>query len=379
MDSNNKKFGFKFIKEDNGARLGTLNVGGVEVPTPVFMPVGTKATVKAMTPEELKEIGFSLILGNTYHLHLRPGEELIREMGGLHNFMHWDRAILTDSGGFQVFSLSPLRKITEEGVEFRNHLDGSKCFLTPEKAIEIQEKLGSDIMMVLDECIPYPSEKSYAEKSLELTLRWAERCKLARSESGGALFGITQGGMYKDLRIRSARETVAIGFDGYAIGGLSVGEEKELMYDMTAISTELFPKDAPRYLMGVGMPEDIVEAVGRGVDMFDCVLPTRCARNGTLFTSRGKLVIKNSRFEKDKRPPDEDCGCYTCRNYSRAYLRHIYQSGEILASRLNTIHNLYYYNNLVTKIRDAVRESRFLEFKKDFYNLRDIGNADADG
>lgn len=362
-------------KSPTGARFGLLRTPRGTVHTPVFMPVGTQATVKAMTPEELRAMGVELILANTYHLYLRPGHEVIGGLGGLHGFMNWPGPILTDSGGYQVFSLAPLRKIEEEGVRFRSHLDGSMHLLTPEKAIEVQQTLGADIIMPLDDCTPHPSDHDYTKKSMELTLRWAERSKKAMGhgplalEGHGpqALFGIVQGGMYRDLRIESARRTVDIGFDGYAIGGLSVGEGKELMNGMVEEAASVLPAESPRYLMGVGKPEDIVEAVGRGMDMFDCVLPTRCARNGTLFTSTGKLVIKNSRFERDPAPIDPECGCYTCTNYSRAYLRHLYMCREILASRLNTIHNLYYYTSLTEGIREAIREDRFEEFREGFY------------
>lgn len=331
------------------------------------MPVGTKATVKAMTPEELTSIGVEIILANTYHLFLRPGHELVRELGGLHRFMNWSKPILTDSGGFQVFSLSSLRKLTEEGVEFRSHLDGEMCFLSPEKAILIQEALGSDIMMPLDECPPYPAEEDYARNSMEMTLRWAKRCKGAKSNPEQALFGIVQGGMYPELRVESARRTVEIGFDGYAIGGLSVGEEKDLMLAMVDAVAPHLPSGSARYLMGVGTPEDLVLSVEKGVDMFDCVLPTRMARNGTLFTSKGKLVIKNSRYERDPAPLDEDCLCYACANYSRAYLRHLYMAGEILASRLNTVHNLFYYTALMKRMREAIERGEFSRFKEEFF------------
>jgi len=335
------------------------------------MPVGTRATVKAMTPEELTDIGSEIVLSNTYHLWLRPGSKLIKELGGLHKFMNWSGPILTDSGGYQVFSLAENRKIEEEGVHFQSHLDGARMFLTPEKAIEVQQDLGADIIMPLDECTPYPADREYTKNSLDLTYRWAKRCKdyheanSSESTPDQALFGIVQGGMYDDLRRESAEGLMDIGFDGYSIGGLSVGEGTELMTEMTNFTAPLLPKDKPRYLMGVGYPEDILMAVEAGIDMFDCVLPTRNARNGTLFTSRGKLGIKNNRFEKDGGPLDPDCGCYTCRNYTRAYLRHLYQSGEILASRLNTIHNLYYYLNLMKGIRESIKENRFSEFKKD--------------
>ena len=360
---------FELIKDDgSGPRLARLTTGRGAIETPVFMPVGTLGTVKAMTPEELTSMGAEIVLANTYHLFLRPGHELIRELGGLHSFMNWSGPILTDSGGFQVFSLGKLRKISEEGVLFNSHLDGSRHFLTPEKAIEIQCSLGSDIMMVLDECTPHPATREYTRESMELTLRWSERCLATERDDASALFGIVQGGMYDDLRAESAKRTVELGFDGYAIGGLSVGEEKELMHGMLESAVTELPASRPRYLMGVGTPEDLVEAVGRGVDMFDCVMPTRNARNGSLFTNSGKLVIKNFRYARDSSPIEEDCECYTCRNYSRAYLRHLYISGEILASRLNTIHNLHYYLGLMKGMRRAIGAGEFPAFKKAFYD-----------
>jgi queuine tRNA-ribosyltransferase len=365
------KFGFELKKKDKtGARLGRVTTPHGEFLTPVFMPVGTRASVKGMTPEELKEMGVEIILANTYHLFLRPGHELIRDLGGLHGFMHWDRPVLTDSGGFQVFSLSSLRKITEEGVSFSSHLDGTRYMLTPENAMEIQEALGADIIMTLDECAPYPAEYEYVKNSMELTHRWAKRCRDAKKETGQALFGIIQGGMHKELRRVSARAIAEIGFDGYALGGLSVGEEKGLMQEMVASTAEHMPENSPRYLMGVGTPEDLVFGVEAGIDMFDCVMPTRNARNGTLFTRHGKLVIKNAQYEKDPGPIDDGCGCYACRNYSRAYLRHLFMAGEILASRLNTVHNLYYYTDLMKGMRSAIAGDRFSEFKKEFYALR---------
>ncbi len=361
-------FEFKLLKKGEGReRLGLIKTARGDIETPCFMPVGTLGTVKSMTPEEVAGLGASIILGNTYHLYLRPGHELIKELGGLHKFMNWNKPILTDSGGFQVFSLGKLRKISEEGVEFRSHLDGSKHFLSPEKAIEIQLALGSDIMMVLDECTPYPATREYTEESLALTTRWARRCKDVPRGEDNALFGIVQGGMFPDLRARSAREIVDIGFDGYAVGGLSVGEETQVMYDMLDSCIDLLPLDSPRYLMGVGTPENLVESVARGVDIFDCVMPTRNARNGSLFTKRGKLAIKNLRYRDDPLPPEEGCGCYTCSNYSRAYLRHLYMSREILSSRLNTIHNLYYYIHLMEDMRRAINEGNFNKFRKEFY------------
>lgn len=368
-------FDFKLLKKDGRARLGRVATPHGEYATPAFMPVGTRATVKALTPEELVGMGAEIILANTYHLFLRPGHEVIRELGGLHRFMHWNRPILTDSGGFQVFSLAKLRKIDERGVFFASHLDGARHLLTPEKAIEVQEALGSDIIMPLDECTPYPAERDYVVESMNLTHRWARRCKEARKDPAQALFGIVQGGMYKDLRKESAGAIVDIGFDGYAIGGLSVGEEKEVMYEMVEATAPFLPEDRPRYLMGVGTPEDLVHCVDQGIDMFDCVMPTRNARNGTLFTSRGKLGIKNARFEKDPAPLDEDCGCYTCMNYSRAYLRHLFMAGEILASRLNTVHNVHYYLDLMARMRGAIGAGRFDGFKKDFFERRALNGV----
>ncbi len=358
---------FQVTKKDPaGARLGKLKTPHGEVTTPVFMPVGTGATVKAMTPEELRDMGVEIVLANTYHLYLRPGHRLIEELGGLHRFMNWHGPILTDSGGFQVFSLGRLRKIDEQGVSFSSHIDGSRCFLTPEKAIEVQEALGSDIIMPLDECTPYPADFDYVKRSMELTHRWAERSKKAKKRTDQALFGIVQGGMYRDLRRASVDALVEMEFDGYSIGGLSVGEDRDLMYETAALVSGLLPPDRPRYLMGVGTPLDLVRCVELGIDMFDCVLPTRNARNGTLFTSRGKLVIKNARYERDPEPVDPACSCYTCRNYSRAYLRHLFLSGEILSSRLNTIHNLHYYAGLMRDMQKAIKEGAFRQFKRRF-------------
>jgi queuine tRNA-ribosyltransferase len=354
----------------SAARRGEVRTTHGTFQTPVFMPVGTQATVKAVTPEDLKEIGAEIILANTYHLYIRPGHELVKELGGLHKFMNWDRPILTDSGGFQIFSLKDLTKITEQGAAFKSHLDGSSLFLSPEDAVEVQEALGSDIMMCLDTCIPYPASREEAIQSTELTGRWARRSRAAQKDTGQLLFGIVQGGMYMDLRKQAAEELIDIGFDGYALGGLSVGESNELMYDITEHTTPLLPQDYPIYLMGVGTPEDLVESVYRGVDMFDCVMPTRNARNGMLFTSAGRVVIKNAQYQKDPRPVDEACDCYTCRNYSRAYLRHLYMAREILASHLNTVHNLHYFVNLMKNIRTAIEEDRFELFRQDFYSKR---------
>jgi len=352
------------------ARCGEVTTLHGTIKTPVFMPVGTLGTVKAVTPENLVDLGAQIILGNTYHLFIRPGHGLIREFGGLHGFMHWDRPILTDSGGFQIFSLKDLAKITEQGAEFRSHLDGSRLFLGPEDAVHVQEALGSDIMMVLDTCIPYPADRDEAGRATALTSRWARRCRKAQSDTGQLLFGIVQGGMYPDLRKQSAQELIDIGFDGYAIGGLSVGEPKDLMQEMLTKTVPNLPADFPVYLMGVGTPEDLVEGVYRGVDMFDCVMPTRNARNGMLFTSEGRVVIKNSRYREDHGPVDEQCNCYTCRNYSRAYLRHLFQCREILAYQLNSIHNLHYYCSLMSDMREAIAEDRFKNFRNAFYAQR---------
>jgi queuine tRNA-ribosyltransferase len=377
-------FRFELLKRDalSQARLGRFYTRHGIVNTPVFMPVGTMGTVKAMTPHELRDLGAEIILGNTYHLMLRPGHEIILELGGLHGFMGWEGPILTDSGGFQVFSLGDLRRITEEGVYFQSHIDGSRHALTPEGAVEIQEALGSDIMMILDECTPYPATFEYARDSMERTLRWGRRCREFHHRPEGradqALFGIVQGSMYRELREVSAIETVEIGFDGYALGGLSVGESKGEMHSMIEASIPYLPENRPRYLMGVGLPEDIIEGVRRGIDMFDCVIPTRNARNGMLFTSFGSIQIKHSKYTRDDSPVDPDCGCYTCRNFSRAYLRHLYLAKEILSARLNTIHNLYYYLNLMRGMRKAMAEGRFDGFCKEFYGkrqwMRDEGN-----
>lgn len=345
------------------ARIGILETPHGRVQTPVFMPVGTKATVKAMTPEELLELGAELILANTFHLSLRPGAEVIYQLGGLHKFMHWDHPLLTDSGGFQIFSLSALNKIDEDGVTFKSPLDGSLHRLTPEKAVEIQNLLGADIIMVLDECIPYPCEIDYARYSTQLTLNWARRSQAAHKNPAQALFGIVQGSVYPELRIESARETAALDFPGYAIGGLSVGEPKPLMYEMLNLSVSHLPEDKPRYLMGVGTPQDFIAAVDHGVDMFDCVIPTRNARNGKLYTSGGTINIKNAAYAADAGPVDPHCSCYTCRHYSRAYLRHLLLSKEILAARLNTVHNLAFFLSLIRQIRQAIRTNSWDAFK----------------
>jgi queuine tRNA-ribosyltransferase len=364
---------FSIIKKDGAtsARLGSLTTPHGRIDTPIFMPVGTQATVKAMTPEELRETGAQIILSNTYHLYIRPGHDLVARLGGLHEFMHWDGPILTDSGGFQVFSLGELRKISEEGVRFQSHLDGSYHFISPENAIAIQESLGGDIIMCFDECPPYPADYSYVRKSMELTTRWAQRCSDARRRPDQALFGIVQGGMYRELREQSIHDLCRIGFDGYALGGLSVGEEKELMYEVMGYCSPLLPENSPRYVMGIGAPEDLVEGIHAGFDMFDCVMPTRNARNGMLFTSFGRLNIKGAVYAEDRRPIDPECDCYVCRNYNRAYLRHLYRAGEILASRLNSWHNLHFYLTLMANARKAIAEGRFTDFRREFYAKRE--------
>jgi queuine tRNA-ribosyltransferase len=358
------RFGFEIIKKDplTHARLGRIDTGHGSFSTPAFLPVGTLGTVKSLTPEDLQEVGAEVILANTYHLYLRPGHETIGRLGGLHRFIHWGGPILTDSGGYQIFSLARLRKISDEGATFQSHLDGSSHSITPERVVEIQEVLGTDIAMVLDECLPYPSSRDDVTRSIGLTTRWAKRCLQSRRKPGTALFGIVQGGVYRDLREESARSLVDLGFDGYAVGGLSVGEPKTAMRDVLEWTVPLLPEALPRYLMGVGTPEDILEGVRLGIDFFDCVLPTRNARNGTLFTPSGKMSIKQARYAEDGRPIDESCGCYTCRNYSRAYLRHLYLSKEILSSRLNTTHNLYYYVSFMRGIREALRNGGFPDF-----------------
>lgn len=352
------------------ARLGRVHTHHGAFDTPAFMPVGTQATVKSVCPEELVDMGAQIILGNTYHLYLRPGHKLIERLGGLHRFMAWNGPILTDSGGFQVFSLAQFRKIKEEGAVFRSHIDGSLHELTPELAIEIQESLGSDIMMCLDTCIPYPASEKEVRESTALTTRWAKRCLDARTRPELLLFPIVQGGMDRNLRARHTEELCSMGFDGIALGGLSVGEPKEMLFEMIEVSRPLIPEKYPVYVMGVGTPEDIVNGVARGVDMFDCVMPTRNARNGMLFTSTGHIVIKNACHAEDPAPVDEKCQCYTCRNFSRAYLRHLFIARELLAYRLNTIHNLHFYLNLMKQIRKALAEAKFAEFYRDFMSAR---------
>lgn len=362
---------YQLIKKDKNtkARRGIVHTPHGDIQTPVFMPVGTQAAVKAMRPEQVRDMGAEIILSNTYHLYLRPGHEIVREAGGLHKFMNWDRAILTDSGGFQVFSLGSLRKITEEGVKFRSHIDGSPHMITPEKSIEIQNSLGSDIMMAFDECAPYPADRTYVKNSLERTTRWLKRCKdYHRDWERQSLFGIMQGGMYKDLRRQSAEEIVELDLPGYAIGGLSVGEPKELMLDILDDCVDYLTEDKARYLMGVGSPDYLFEGVERGVDMFDCVLPTRIARHGLAMTSAGRVNIKNAMYERDWEPLDPECDCYTCRNYSKAYLRHLFKSGEMLSSMLLSNHNLHFLIKMMGNIRKAIEEDRFLEYKKEFYD-----------
>ncbi|HLD14264.1 MAG TPA: tRNA guanosine(34) transglycosylase Tgt [Burkholderiales bacterium] len=360
---------FDLLTVDGAARRGRLAFARGSVETPVFMPVGTYGTVKGLTPEQVAESGAEIILGNTFHLMLRPGVEVIRAHGGLHRFMHWDGPILTDSGGFQVWSLGALRKISEKGVTFQSPVDGARIFLDPEKSIAVQQALAADIIMVFDECTPHPATEPEARASMELSLRWAERSKTAHADHAGALFGIVQGGMYEHLRDISLTGLKQIGFDGYALGGLSVGESKQDMYRVLDHIAPQMPADKPRYLMGVGMPEDLVEAVRRGVDMFDCVLPTRNARNGWLFTRTGHVKIRNSRYARDTQPVDATCGCYTCRHYSRAYLRHLHQANEMLGATLATIHNLYYYQMLMKELRAAIAQKRLEDFVKKFYRM----------
>lgn len=354
---------FNLIKTDGNARVCLIETQRGQVKTPAFLPVGTVGTVKAMTPEELEDMGAEIILCNTYHLFLRPGHKVISSLGGIHRFMNWDRTILSDSGGFQIFSLSALRKIEENGVHFKSHLDGSMHFIGPKEAMEIQSSLGSDIAMVLDDCPPYPSSYEYAMESLKRTTRWAAQCKSLQSPQQ-ALFGIVQGSLFKDLRKRSAEELIDIGFEGYAAGGLSVGEPKEAMHEMIYFTVPLLPNEKPRYLMGIGDLKDVMLGVEAGFDIFDCVMPTRNARNGTLFTSTGKISIKREEFKSDRRSLDPNCECYTCKNYSRGYLRHIFLSKEILAMRLNTIHNLYFYFNFFRDMRKFIIEETFQSFKK---------------
>jgi queuine tRNA-ribosyltransferase len=375
-------FQFDLVHQDasSRARAGVFRTAHGPVETPVFMPVGTLGSVKSVTPEELVDAGAQIILGNTYHLYLRPGREVIQLLGGLHRFMHWERPILTDSGGFQVFSLARLARVDDQGVRFQSHIDGSRHLLTPEAAVEIQGWLGSDIMMCLDQCISYPASRPETERAAETTARWAARCRDAwqaaaaagAGEKRQALFGIVQGGMFADLRAQSAEALAALDFSGYALGGLSVGEPQALMLETADGALPRLPAAKPKYVMGVGKPEDLVELVALGADMFDCVLPTRNARNGQLFTPRGSLTISNAWYRQDADPPDPDCACYTCRNYSRAYLRHLFLSRELLAYRLNTIHNLHFFTGLMRGMRAAILADDFAAFKKRFYEQRDI-------
>ncbi|MBR6809831.1 MAG: tRNA guanosine(34) transglycosylase Tgt [Clostridia bacterium] len=365
---------FELIKtcKQSGARLGIVHTPHGDIPTPIYMPVGTQATVKAMTPREMEEIGTKIMLSNTYHLHLRPGEQLVKEAGGIHKFMSWNKPVLTDSGGFQVFSLAALRKITEEGVSFRSHLDGSKRFISPEVSMDIQMALGSDIAMAFDVCSPYPCDHRTAEEAMHRTHRWAERCKKHHTREDQALFGIVQGAFYDDLRIESAKTLADMDFPGYGIGGLSVGEPKPIMYDMLEKIEPYMPKNKPRYLMGVGTPDCFLEGVLRGVDMFDCVLATRIARNGTCFTKNGRLVIRNAAYAHDFGPIEEGCDCYACQNFSRAYIRHLFKAQEITGGRLASIHNLRFLIRMMEEIRQAILEDRFLDYRKSFYENYDM-------
>ena len=356
--------------ESTKARTGVIETSRGVIETPVFMPVGTQGTVKALSPEDLLDAGAEIILSNTYHLYLRPGHEIVSKMGGLHEFMNWRKPVLTDSGGYQVYSLAKLRKISEEGVTFQSHIDGSKHFIGPVEAIAIQKALGSDIVMAFDECAPYPADYDYVLNSVQLTSKWAQKCREQDLGEGQSLFGIVQGGMYSDLRELSAKELVKMDFSGYALGGLSVGEDADTRKRIIEETVPFLPETKPVYLMGVGRPEDILEAVILGVDMFDCVMPTRNARNGSLFTDHGRIAIKNAAYREDESPIDEDCNCYTCSNYSRAYLRHLFIANELLAYRLNSVHNIHYYIHFMKKIKNAIKENKLLEFKKKFYKLR---------
>ena len=368
------KFSFEVTKRcaQTGARLGVLKTPHGDIHTPVYMPVGTAATVKAMTPRELDEIGTEIILSNTYHLHLRPGEDLVKDAGGLHRFMGWDKPVLTDSGGFQVFSLAGIRKVKEEGVAFQSHIDGSRRFISPEVSMDIQHALGADIMMAFDVCSAYPCTHDEAEDAMERTYRWAERCKAHHTDDTQVLFGIVQGAFFEDLRIKSAKALAEMDFFGYGIGGLSVGEPKPMMYEMLEALMPYMPEEKPRYLMGVGSPDCLIEGVLRGVDMFDCVLATRIARTGTVFTPNGRLVIKNAQYARDFAPLDETCDCYACRNFSRAYIRHLFKAGEITGARLATIHNLRFLLRLMENVRQAIREDRLMDFRNDFFSNYDM-------
>ncbi len=357
------------VCRQTGARLGRVHTPHGSFDTPAFMPVGTQASVKGMSPDELKDVQAGIILGNTYHLYLRPGHQLIGRAGGLHRFMNWDRPILTDSGGFQVFSLADLRDIREEGVTFRSHIDGSRHFISPEKSMEIQNALGSDIMMAFDECAPYPCDYNYAKKSMEMTTRWAIRCKEAHKNTGQqALFGIVQGSTYADLRRESAKQLTELDFPGYGIGGLSVGEPGEIMNEMLEETTPLLPADKPRYLMGVGSPDYLIDGSIRGIDMFDCVLPTRIGRNGTVFTANGRIIVRDAKYAEDFSPIDPECDCYVCRNFSRGYIRHLFKSGEMLGLRLATWHNLRFLLKLMEDVREAIRNDRLMDFRNEFFS-----------
>ena len=371
-----KPFEFELLHvcKQTGARRGRLHTPHGVIETPIFMPVGTQASVKTMSPDELKDCGAQIILSNTYHLHVRPGEDLIQRAGGLHRFMNWDRPILTDSGGFQVFSLASLRKVEERGVEFRSHLDGSKMFIGPEESIAIQQALGSDIMMQFDECSPYPCDYDRAKGAMHRTLRWLDRCMKAKTSENQALFGIVPGAVYSDLRIECAKEMAKLDLPGFGIGGLSVGEPKEVMYDMLEKMMPYMPENKPRYLMGVGSPDCLIEGVLRGVDMFDCVLATRVARNGTVFTHDGRLVVRNAKYAEDFTPLDPDCDCYACRNFTRGYIRHLFKAGEILALRLNSIHNIYFLTHMMTEIREAIEADALLDWANAFYARHGRGN-----
>ncbi len=362
----------RHVCKQSGARLGVLHTPHGDIPTPIYMPVGTAACVKAMTSREMEEIGTQILLSNTYHLHLRPGEDLVKEAGGLHRFMDWHKPILTDSGGFQVFSLAGIRKIKEEGVTFQSHIDGSRHFIGPETSMDIQQALGSDIAMAFDVCSPFPCDYDTAKENMERTHRWAERCKAHHTREDQAVFGIVQGAFYKDLRIESAKALAAMDFPGYGIGGLSVGEPKPVMYEMLDEIRPYMPENKPRYLMGVGTPDCLVEGVLRGIDMFDCVLATRIARNGTVLTSRGRVVVKNNQFAHDFGPIDEACDCYACQHYTRAYVRHLFKAGEITAGRLASIHNLRFLIHMMEEIREAIAEDRFLDYRREFYERYDL-------
>ena len=356
------------LDKNTNARLGKLTTAHGAVSTPCFMPVGTQASVKALSPRQLDECGSEIILANTYHLFLRPGMDIIKKAGGLHNFMSWDKPILTDSGGYQIFSLALLRKISDEGVEFQSHIDGFRHLLTPEDVIQIQRDLDSDIIMPLDECVHYPASRDHAESAVERTIDWAKRSKKAFKGNGKLLFGILQGSTYEDLRKVCAKELLDLDFNGYAVGGVSVGEPKELSYNITHLSAGLLPKDKPRYMMGMGLPEDILEGVEAGIDMFDCIVPTRYGRTGAAFTSVGKIVIRNSPYIEDFTPLDPGCGCYACRNFSRAYIRHLFNTSEILGLMLVSFHNIYFYLDMMRKVRETIAQGKFAEFKKDFLN-----------